>query len=247
MKHSFSRFFLLGTLLGFAASSVAAPTPTKLLWNSWYTMTVGGKTPFGYYNDRVEQKDGKIAYQNHLWKMEEGFINEERVVSFGVDNADLSPVLFNFTSTYRDTEMVVDGTFKGNELTVKTRQNKKSLKPIVTNVPSKAFLSTLFQVWIGKRLADLKPGKGLSFTTLFEDSIQTRYAPIAGSVVLEAEDEYGKKTGTRRLKVDLGGMKTTWYVLPTGEAVRVEKPDQQLVIERKPEAEARRFLVKRTD
>jgi hypothetical protein len=228
------------------AASAAAPK-SDLLWNSWYTMTVGGKVPFGYYNDRVERKDGKIAYQNQLWKMEEGFLNEERVVSFAKDNDSLTPLLFNFHATYRDTELAIDGTFTGAELVAKARKQKENLTPIRTNVPSKAFLSTLFQTWLGRKLPEMKPGKRLSFSTIFEDALETRYSTIPGNVVLEAEDETAKKTGTKKLAVELGGMKSVWYVLPTGEAVRIEKPDQKLVIQKTTEAEARRFLVKRTE
>jgi hypothetical protein len=231
-----------------ASAAESAPAKkSELLWNSWYTMTVGGKIPFGYYNDRVERKDGKIAYQNQLWKMEEGFINEERVVSFGKDDANLSPLLFNFLSTYRDTEMSIDGTFKGTELVVKARKGKEALRPMNVSVSSKVFLSTLFQAWLGKRLGELKPGKRLSFTTLFEDSLDTRYAGIPGGVTLEAEDETAKRAGAKKLAVELGGVKSIWYVLPTGEAVRIEKPDQKLVIQKSTEAEARRFLVKRSE
>lgn len=224
----------------FAASS-------NLLWNSWYTMTVGEKVPFGYYNDRVERRDGKIAYQNQLWKTEEGFINEERVVSFAKDDTTLAPLLFNFVGTYRESEISIDGTFEGKKLKIKARRNKQNLSPIETSLPSKAFLSTLFQVWIGKHLAELKVGKRLPFQTLFEDGLDTRYAPVNGVLTLEEPDEVAKKTGTQRLAVELSGVKSRWYVLPSGEAVRIEKPDQHLLIEKKTEAEARRFLVKRTD
>jgi hypothetical protein len=93
----------------------------------------------------------------------------------------------------------------------------------------------------------MKVGKRMSFSTIFEDALDSRYETQHGNLTLEKEDEYSKKTGTKKLLIELAGLKSTWYVLPSGEAVRVEKPDQKLVIERKTEAEARRFLVKRTD
>jgi len=219
----------------------------ELLWNSWYTMTVGEKVPYGYYNDKVERRDGKIAYQNQLWKTEEGFINQERVVSFGKDDENVTPLLFNFLGTYRDSEFSIDGTFSGTKLNVKARRNKRNLPAIETNVPSKAFLSTLFQVWIGKHLAGLTPGKRLGFTTIFEDALDSRYSPLTGSLTLEASDDYAKKTGTKKLTTEIADEKSVWYVLPSGESVRIEKPKQHLVIEKKTESEARRFLVKRTE
>lgn len=244
-----TKIALIASLVLSSITAIAAekPNASKLLWNSWYTMTVAGKTPFGYYNDRVEKRDGKIAYQNQLWKMEEGFINEERVVSFGKDDENVSPLLFNFLGTYRNTEISIDGTFTGTNLTVKARKNKQNLPAMQTAVSSKAFLSTLFQAWIGKHLSGLKPGKRTAFITLFEDALDTRYSGINGAVTLEAGDDFSKKTSSHKLTVDLDGVKSTWYVLASGEAIRIEKPDQHLLIEKKTEAEARRFLVKRTD
>lgn len=227
--------------------AAVAGDKTNLLWNSWYIMTIGGKVPFGYYNDRVEKRDGKIAYQNQLWKMEEGFINEERVVSFGKDDDNVSPLLFNFLGTYRNTELSIDGTFTGTSLSVKARKGKQPLPAIQTSVTSKAFLSTLFQAWLGKHLGSFKPGKSISFTTFFEDALDSRFSGVSGVVTLETPDEFSKKTATQKLSVELGGVKSTWYVLASGEAIRIEKPDQHLLIEKKTEAEARRFLVKRTD
>lgn len=237
-------FFAFALSLGLLSNAEAK---TTVLWNSWYTMTVKGKIPFGYYNDRVEKKEGKFAYQNQLWKKEEGFINEERVVSFAKDDEKLTPVLFNFLATYRDAELVIDGTFTGTELVAKIRKNKKTIEPIRTSVPSKAFLSTLFQVWMGKHLGQLVVGKSLSFVTLFEDGIDNRFATVVGSVTLEKDDETAKKTKSKKIAVVLADMKSTWYLLPTGEAVRIEKPDQDLVIERKSESEAKHFLSARVD
>jgi hypothetical protein len=233
-----------------AATAVQASqeSKSKLLWNSWYTMTIGEKIPYGYYNDRVERRDGKIAYQNQLWRTEEGFINEEKVVSFGKDDENVTPLLFNFNGIYRESEINIDGTFSGTTLKVKARRNKQALPPVEASVSSKAFLSTLFQAWIGKHLAGLTLGKRLTFITLFEDlGLDNHYAPINGSITLEADDDFAKKTGTKKLSVETADEKSIWHVLPSGEAVRIEKPGQHLVIEKKTEAEARRFLVKRTD
>jgi hypothetical protein len=93
----------------------------------------------------------------------------------------------------------------------------------------------------------MKPGKRLSFVTLFEDALDTRYSPVNGSVVLENDDEQTKKTGTKKLSVEIADVKSVWYVLPSGEAIRIENPSKHQVVEKKTEAEARRFLIKRTD
>lgn len=252
LKKTASFLFISALTTTFAVAAPAKPPvsaapKSAALWNSWYTMTIGEKIHYGYYNDRVERRDGKLAYQNHLWKREEGFINEERVVSFGRDDVEITPLLFNFVGTYRESTLTIDGTFSGTKLNVKARKGKQSLPSIEAVVPKNAFLSTLFQAWIGRRIGEAKLGKRTSFITLFEDGLDNRYAPIHGAFTLEPEDDYARRSATKKLTVELAAMKSVWYVLPSGEAVRIEKPDQRLVIERKTEAEAKRFLIDRVD
>lgn len=227
-------------------AEVKKDNTATVVWDSWYTVTLRGKVPYGYYNDRFEKKDGKVAFKNQFWKSEEGFINEERVVAFAKDDADLNPLLFLFTTSYRNTEIAIDGNVsEKRELIVKPRENGKSLSPIRKNVPKKTILSTFFPVWLGKTLPTLKEGGSASFSALLEDNLEKRYSPVTGRVRLEKDDSISKKTGTKKIFVDFADKKNYWYVLPSGEPVRIEMPSQNVVVERTTEAIARRFLLEK--
>lgn len=216
-----------------------------VVWDSWYTVTLRGKVPYGYYNDRFEKKEGKIAFKNQFWKREEGFINEERVVAFAKEDEELSPLLFLFSSNYRNSEIMIDGNVgANNELIVKPRENGKSQPPIRRNIPKKTILSTFFPVWLGKKLPSMKEGKSVNFNAILEDNLEKRYSPVYGSVRLEKNDEIANKTKTKKLFVDFGG-KNYWYVLPSGEPQRIVMPEQKVVVEKTTEAIARRFLLEK--
>lgn len=230
-----------------APQAPAAPK-AQVLWDSWYTVKIQGKIPYGYYNDRVERKDGKLAFKNQFWKREEGYINEEQLVAFSEDNVDVTPVLFNFHKTYRNTEVNVDGTVKnGNMLSVKSRETNQDWKPASRSLPKNTFFSSVFPIWIMKRLPKMERGKSYSFYTILEDGVANAFAPVSGRVQLEADDEFAKKTRTKKVLATIENRKSVWYMTAVGDAVRIEFPDQKVTVEKTTEKAARKFLIEKSE
>src|SRR5262245_52550210 len=100
-----------------AKPAVAAKTESKgkLLIDEWYTITlnqggIGGPIRYGYYNDHLEERDGKLYFQNRVWKLEQGFVNEEQLGAMAQNDTELTPLLYNFHSNYRASETMIDGT-----------------------------------------------------------------------------------------------------------------------------------------
>lgn len=221
----------------------APPPKTQMLWDSWYTVTLNGKVPYGYYHDRVEKKDGKIAFKNEFWKKEEGYINEEKLVVFAEDNQELTPVLFNFQSNYRNSKMDIDGNVKDRNLIVKPRKDGNELAVIKRNLSKGTFFSSLFPIWAGKRFSTLKEGKLTSFSTILEDNLDKGYAPVSGNFRLEKADEFGTKNSAKKLSVNYQDRKSTWYLGPQGETIKILMHDQNAVVEKVSESVARKFLI----
>jgi len=231
-------------LLSFAQPSLAVEKPkTDVLWDSWYTVTLTGNIPYGFYHDRIEKKDGKVAFKNEFWKKEEGSISEEKLVVFAEDNLELKPVLFNFQSTYKNTKIDIDGNVKDKNIIVKARKDGKDLKPITRNLTNGTFFSSLFPVWVGKRLETLKEGKLVSFTTLLEDNLDKGYAPVSGSFRLEKNDEFAKQHQAKKIAVDYQNRKSIWYLGKNGEAIKILMKDPDATVEKTSEAIARKFLI----
>ncbi|MBC7691374.1 MAG: hypothetical protein H7222_06355 [Methylotenera sp.] len=221
----------------------AGQSDGRVLWDSWYIVTLQKKIPYAYYHDHAEIRQGRVVFQNHFWKNEEGYINEEQVGAFAQNDANLTPLFFNFHSTYRSTELMIDGNVQdGKILTVKVRRGDKDLPVIKKNLPTKVFFSSLFQVWIGKHLAGLKAGASLPFLTVLEDNLDLGFSAVHGRMTVDKPDAYAQKTGTTRLKVEHQDKNTVWYVEPNGNPIRIEMPEQHALVERVPESVAKKFL-----
>ncbi|MCM2276602.1 MAG: hypothetical protein NDJ89_00825 [Oligoflexia bacterium] len=237
LKRLLLSFFAAVIALPVLAETRPAPSggPDRVLSDHWYTITLA-KEPYGYYNDRVEVRKGRLFYQNHVWKREEGAIVEEQLGTYSENNAALSPLFFNYHSTYRATEITIDGTVSGRtELTVKARRGSEDLPVIKRGISTRAFFSVVFPYWLGKVGPKLKTGQSESFLAVVEDNIDQGRAMLDGRV--KADKEPGK------FQVNYRGFDSYWWLDKNGVADRIEMPAQKMQVRRVSGAEeARRFL-----
>jgi len=243
-------------LLGLASASAAATAPipkpkktavvvnqkpAEVLWDAWYTVTVSDSQHYGYYNDHVETKDGKVMFKNQFWKNEEGFINEESLGTFS-DATTLAPLFFNFRSVYRTTETQIDGTVNGNELSVKTVRGGKELPIVRRALPPRTIFSAVFPVWLARKLPELKVDAHASFMTILEDNVEQQFNTVSGLARLEKPDEYAKKTGSKKIHVLYRDLASEWYFDDKGVPVRINMNGQKTRINRVSREEAEKFL-----
>ena len=248
----FLAFLNIPSTVSQAGPKQAKPKPpaqsSQILSDHWYTVTIGGTAPYEYYNERLEKKTNRLFLQNHTWKREEEYINEEQLGAFAEDNADLTPLFYNFHSTFRSTELAIDGNVKnGKEITVKIHRGTSDLPVIKKNLSPRTILSTFFPVWLGRHLASLKAGQRVSFSTLLEDNLELAFSTVSGSVSVQKPDEFATKSKTQKIAVTHHGLRSVWWVDSTGSAVRIEMPEQNAVVERVPEEKARAFLGEQVD
>ncbi len=237
--------FLLTLFIATASLGAHAAAPAeKVLWDTWYTVTVANKVHYGYYNDKATLREGKVTFQNHFWKLEEGFINEERLGALADDTADLTPVFFNFKSSYRATETNIDGAVnpKTHALNVRVLRGGKELPSIIKALPKGLFTSSLFPIWAARHLGQLKPGQAVPFLTLMEDGFEHGFETVNGTVRLEQPDDFARKTGTRKLTVKFQDRSSIWYLEASGCPVRIEMPGMHSVVERVSGDQAKQFL-----
>jgi len=248
MKHLFpiSATALLLSLSGSTAFAAPKKVDTTVLSDDWYTITLGaganGK-PYGYYNDHVEIKKGRLFYQNHVWKREEDYINEEQLGAFAENSPELIPLFFNFHSTYRTSETSIDGTVvDGKLLTVRAKQGGSELPIVKKALTSKTFFSIFFPYWLKQHLAELKPGKTLSFRTILEDNIEQGFNTVYGSVKQEKPDAFAEKSGTKKFLVDYRSLRSFWWLDAEGTCLRMEMPQQKMLVQKVNKAQAQAFL-----
>lgn len=215
----------------------------KVIWEAWYKVLTSDGTPVQYYRDRVALADSKLHFSNQVWKREEGFINEEQLGAFSNSTADLSPLFFNFRSTYRASETVIDGTIQPDH-TIAIKITKAGVdQPLIRrNLPTGTIFSSFFPVWVREKNKSLKLGENASFYALQEDDIDNGFSVNSGRVRRDADDDFAKKTRTTKLMVEYRSIPSTWWVDKDGIAQKILMTQQGITVERTTEAEAKKIF-----
>lgn len=223
----------------------AAVQPSRVLWDEWYTVMIAGKVHYGFYNERVELRNGgsQVFLKNEFWKQEEDYINREDLGVVSDAGPLLTPMFFNFHSIYRTTETIIDGNARdGKFLSVRIKRNGQESPIVQRTIPSKVFLSALFPYWLGKQLPSLKVGDIRGFETVMEDNIELAFSPMEGQIKLEKPDEIAQANGLKKVRVDSRGIRSWWWVTDAGMAERIEMPEQKIVVTRSKKEIAKKFL-----
>jgi len=238
-------------VLSAAIQLIASPTPVAAAEGnssnseSWYTVTLLPKTPYAYYRETIEYKNGRIHFKTQMWKKEEGFINEEQLGAYALDNELLTPLFYNFHSTYRSSELTIDGSATENRLTVRIKKTSEtgSEKPTITRMmPSKTILSSFFPVLLKKNFR--KKAKQGSFLAILEDNESVGFSPVNGSFKMKDPDDFSKSSGATRFEVQFSGNKSYWYLDKDGGTLRIEMPEQGARVDRVSETSAKSFFNK---
>jgi hypothetical protein len=211
-------------------------------WDNWYTVTLNGKIPYEYYHETIETQDGRMIYRLHAWKKEEEFINEEQLGAYA-QASDLTPLFFNFHSTYRGSEKTIDGTVQdGRMLVIKSSEGTAGSlkeKPLIRRSISKGiFFSSFFPVWVARQGAKLKPGHALPFSSILEDGGDNPAAPFSNASGTLKPIAGGEP----RFEVDFRNQKSQWTFDAQGAPSRIVMPASRAIVERVTEKVAKQFL-----
>ncbi len=243
----------LGCILIFLASShisVAQKSKQKnivpkpaILWDNWYTVqTVSPPLPFAYYHEKVMRTEGKIIYQSHLWKKEGHDINEEHMGAFALDDEFLTPFSYNYYSRFGLHETKVDGSVDNRHAKIRVTAGGKELPIVKKFLPKKTFFASFFPLYLAKVAHELKPKSRKTFRALMEDGIQDSFRIKTGQVSFGKPDNATQKTKTIKLDVNFDRMRSSWYILSSGEPVGIAMISQGLVIKKVTEAKAKVFF-----
>lgn len=226
------RLLILAALVLATPAPEPAPPNKKVLWDAWYTRTVG-PLRYSYYQETTTEQNGRIHIQTHEFKNEEGFINEEHVGVLAENNKTLTPVLLNGMFKYRTNQYQIDAARTPDGKRLQFTLKKAGEAPrAVTKTPSPiAFFSTHFGVWLHRT----RPTKRTPFVAIREDDPSGEFPTVKGWV------EPDKKTGNT-WRINYGGLIMFWTLDSDGAPSRVEVPAQNQVTLRTSRAEAEKFL-----
>lgn len=242
----------LSTPHALAESASGAKPPSKsaaksqLLADQWYTVTVGGNKKYAYYNEKAETREGRVSFQTRMVKLEDGFLNEEQLGTFSEDTPELKPLFYNFHSTYRSTEIKIDGNIAGNSgttlLTVRIKKGNEELPVIKRSIVPSTIFSSVFPLWLERNLTTIKAKKTLPFMALLEDNLDIGFAPVSGRVMLKEPDDFAKKNSAVLVEVSFKDSVFHWWLDLQGKMIRMESPSQKMLIERTSRKKAESFL-----
>lgn len=215
-------------------------------WDHWYTVTVLPRTAYAYYHETLAQTKGRLHFKTEMWKREEGFINSEQLGVFSQDDPALTPLFYNFHANYRESEVSIDGTVANGRLQIRIRRNERELPLLARGLPGKAFFSSLFPVWMSRKLKDLPADQAQSqsipFLAILEDNQDAGFPAESGRIRVAAPDEFSKSSSSTRVEVDFNGQRSSWYLDRNGAPLRIEMPGQKTRVDRVTEKQAKAFL-----
>ena len=215
----------------------------NVLWDAWYIVTVNDTVPYAYYNEKAEITDGRAHLQLRIWKKEEGFINEENIGAFSKDDAELTPLFYNYGGTYKSAQTIIDGTIDADHwLNVRVRKGGQESTPARKQVTKNTILSYMFPIWLARKISSLKQDQVTSFYALSEEAADNGFPITTGSVTLMKPDDIATKTGTKRIKVTFMDGDAFWWVKPSGFAIAINRPAGKTLIQLVPKEKALGFL-----
>lgn len=217
---------------------------STVLNDSWYTMQAGS-SPWGYYHEVIEKKEGKYFYRYEMVKRDNNFIYQENMGA--VSQEDLTPIAFNLTKAGEGATEIINGTYKKEKGTspamiVDIKGNRaNSLKRFL---PENTILEVFFPIYISKNWDKIKPGQTSTVRVFAEDGGNHEFISKMAKYKMK---EQNKKLGCTYFLIEFNEIKSEWCLNEKGSLVTmsIEKPNIS-VTKVNSEATAKAFLDEKT-
>jgi hypothetical protein len=215
----------------------AAPAQASVLWDNWYTVSLKG-APSSYYNEKVEVLSDRIKIQVNQWFKEgkEGkmVVRSENLGASAKNTPLLEPLLYNFRTVKDGVETSIDGTIlnNGKVFSVKIKTGDAEVKTLRAEMLPKLILTSFFPVWINKNYKRITGVQPIEFTSIVEDQVETTVPVVKGTAYEMREDDFAKKTGTRKLRIEFDRVVAFWWVTKNGDAVQIQIPSQEQLVKK---------------
>lgn len=239
---------LLLTATGYGASTPkrnakpAAPSPTAtagptVLSDGWYTMQAGS-TPFGYFHEIIENRDGRYSYRYALTKHENNNVYEENIGALA--EADLTPIAFNLNKKGAGATESTNATFIKNKFggEFKVEISGAKAASFKRGCPAKTILDVFFPVWLKENWSKLKPGYRGWVNTFAEDPERHDFRARMVRFEVKKQDH---ELGCLLIRVEMETVRGDWCMSPGGALVDL-KVGSYHVRRVGSEAEAKAFM-----
>ena len=222
----------------------AQPIQAEVLWDNWYTVSDHGH-PDSYYNEKAEITGDRAKIQVNTWIKEGKRIKSENLGASAKNTALLEPLLYNFrTQGPGGEEKIIDGTIlnNGKIFSVKVKKGSEVSKPLRAEMIPKLILSSFFPIWINKNYKRINGVQPIEFRAIVEDQVEAAIPVVLGTAYEMREDDYAKKTGTRKLRIEFNRIVAFWWVTKKGDALQIQLPSVDRLVKKVERTAAESFL-----
>lgn len=222
----------------------AQPIQAEVLWDNWYTVSDHGH-PDSYYNEKAEITGDRAKIQVNTWIKEGKRIKSENLGASAKNTALLEPLLYNFrTQGPGGEEKIIDGTIlnNGKIFSVKVKKGLEVSKPLRAEMIPKLILSSFFPIWINKNYKRINGVQPIEFRAIVEDQVEAAIPVVLGTAYEMREDDYAKKTGTRKLRIEFNRIVAFWWVTKKGDALQIQLPSVDRLVKKVERTAAESFL-----
>ncbi len=226
--------------------TTASPTVAhaEILWNNWYTVSDHGH-PDSYYNEKAETVGDRAKIQVNTWIKVGKIIRSEALGSVAKNTQLLEPLLYDFrTQTDDGQEKVIDGSIveNGKVFSVKMKSGIEASKPLRAEMMPKLILSSFFPMWIHKNYKRITGVQPIEFQAIVEDQVDSTVPVVNGTAYEMRQDDFAKKTNTRKLRIEFNKIVAFWWVTPKGDAIQIQVPELERLVKKVDQKTAQDYL-----
>ncbi len=224
--------------------ALTSPAQAEVLWDNWYTVSDHG-APDSYYNEKAEITGDRAKIQVNTWIKDGKRIKSENLGANAKNTDLLEPLLYNFrTQGPAGEEKVIDGTITSNGkiFSVKTKTGIQSSKPLRAEMLPKLILASFFPLWLNKNYKRVNGVQPIEFRAILEDRVETEVPVVLGTAYEMNQDEFAKKTNTRKLRVEFNRIVAIWWITKKGDAIQIHLPSVERMVKKVDRSVAEKYL-----
>ncbi|MBI2606603.1 MAG: hypothetical protein HYW49_11055 [Deltaproteobacteria bacterium] len=226
-----------------AQKTAAAPeeksAKSQILNDAWYTMQ-SGSSPWGYFHEIIEKRDGRYLYRYEMTKREKAVLFQESLGAVAEEN--LTPVAFNLTKAGENATEIVNGTYAREKTSGVMNIDVKGARvaALKRHIADGTILEVFFPVWLVQRWDKLKPGYRGRVRVFTEDPARDEFIARPVSFTVKGPDA---KDGCTEINIEMENTRSLWCMTSAGSLVRMDINGRQAQIRRaSSEQEAKAFL-----
>jgi len=219
-------FFCALALVSVTALAKGPSGAATVLNDAWYVMQAGN-LPWGYFHEKIEQRDGRYSYRYEMYKQEKGKIYQENIGA--IAESDLTPVAFNLNKAGEGATEMINAAYTKDKVSgiLNIEVKGARLAQLKRHIPPGTIFEVFFPVWIKQHWGELTPGKKGRVQVFTEDAPNRDF--ISKPAYYEVK---GTNTAEKclELQVELAGIKADWCITSNGELVTLEVPRRQVSV-----------------